>query len=228
MEMARILNLDLSLFDSSLAKLNAHDIEGAINDSLQIGLTLFEMHFEGLRWVKNNLLKFDKEAMQTEFLEWWMCVVSLCASREDLKRLFREKPSVFERISTLSPDLRNTLTKELIASSYDADSRYLDKLKAEILDESSSIKKITVLPRDLRIEVTSLFIRGHQSPYAQSWESMIKAKITECMPGLLASILGPLSSGKLCIGARCHQGGQKFTGSQISTAYVGSPAGYQT
>ena len=48
-------------------------------------------------------------------------------------------------------------------------------MKAEIFDESSLLKKITVLPRDLRIEVTSLFIRDHQSPYAESWESMKKA-----------------------------------------------------
>jgi hypothetical protein len=164
--------LDLEIFDSSSAKLKAQDLEGAVTDSLQIAATVFNMIAEDLQWVKKIISKAKKEEMQKEILEWWMCLATLCASREDLKKLFREKPSVFERLSTLSPDLRNTLTKELIASTSEADSRQLDKLKAEILDEASLIKKIAVLPRDLRKGVTSLLIRGLQSPHTEVWENM--------------------------------------------------------
>ena len=109
--------VNLALFDPPLVKLEAHDREGALKDSLQLGAALFKMDPADLQWVRNIFSKDDKEAIQIEILEWWMCLVSLCASRENLKRLFREKPSVFERISTLSPDLRTTLTRGVIASS---------------------------------------------------------------------------------------------------------------
>ena len=87
--------VDLALFDPPLAKLKAHDIEGAFKDSIQLGAALFEMDPKDLQWVQNILSKTDKEGIQTEFLEWWMSLASLCASREDLKSLFRENPSLF-------------------------------------------------------------------------------------------------------------------------------------
>ena len=127
-----------------------------------------------LQWVQNSFSKADKEAIQTEFLEWWMSLASLCASREDLKRLFREKPSVFERISTLSPDLRTTLTREVIASSLETKGLFLDALKAELFKEASLVKKIAVLPRDLRVAVTEVFIRGCQGQHAEAWENLKK------------------------------------------------------
>ena len=129
-----------------------------------------------LQWVQNSFSKADKEAIQTEFLEWWMSLASLCASREDLKRLFREKPSVFEKISTLSPDLRTTLTREIIASSFETKGLFLEALKAELFKEASLVKKIAVLPRDLRVAVSEVFIRGYQGPYYEAWENLKKER----------------------------------------------------
>ena len=66
---------------------------------MQLGASLFELNPADLQWVQKFFFKADKEAIQTEFMEWWMSLTSLCASREDLKKLFRENQSLFERIS---------------------------------------------------------------------------------------------------------------------------------
>ena len=164
----------LALFDPPLDKLKAHDREGALKDCLQLGTTLFGMDLKDLQWVQNSFSKADKEAIQTEFLEGWMSLASLCASREDLKRLFRENQSLFERMSTLSPDLRTTLTQEIIASSLEKKGLFLDALKAVLFKEHSLVKKIAVLPHDLRVAVTEVFIRGCQGQHAEMWENMNK------------------------------------------------------
>ena len=103
-----------------------------------------------------------------------MCPASLCASREDLKRLFRENQTLFERISSLSPDLRTPLTREVIASSLETKGLFLEALKAELIKESSLVKKIAVLPRDLRVAVTEAFIRACQGQHAEVWENLKK------------------------------------------------------
>ena len=165
---------DLALFDPPLAKLKAHDREGALKDSLQLGAALFDMDPADLQWVQKSFSKADKEAIQTEFLEGWMSLASLCASRKDLKKLFRENQALFERISTLSPDLRITLTQEVIASSLETKGLFLDALKAELFKEPSLVKKIAVLPRDLRLAVKEIFIRGCQGQHAEVWDNLKK------------------------------------------------------
>ena len=173
-------HVGLALFDSPLAKLKAHDREGAFMDCLQIGATLFKMDPADLLWVQNSLSKVDNEADQTEFLEWWMCVASLCASREDLQRLFRENQSLFEWMSTLSfdltqpIDLRTTVTREVLASFLETKDLFLNALKAELSKESSLVKKIAILPHDLRLTVAEVFIRGYQAPYYEMWENLKK------------------------------------------------------
>ena len=84
-------------------------------DAIQLGAALLDTDPKDLQWVQKIHSKGDKEAIQTEFREWWMSLACVCANREDLKKLFREKPSVFERLSTLSLDLRTPLTQEIIA-----------------------------------------------------------------------------------------------------------------
>ena len=103
--------LDSSLFVSSLIMLKAHVIDGAVKDSLQICASKFDMKAEDFQWVKDIFANTDNKAMKTDFLEWWMTLATLCASREDLKRLFREKPSVFESLCTLPSDLRQYLNE---------------------------------------------------------------------------------------------------------------------
>ena len=143
-------------------------------DAIQLGAALLDMDPADLQWVQKILSKSNKGAIQTKFLAWWLRLACLSASREDLKKLFREKPSVFERMSALSPELRTTLTRKVIASSQETKSLFLEALKADLLKEASLLKKITVLPRDLRVAVTKVFIRGCQGQHAEEWKNLKK------------------------------------------------------
>ena len=220
-------HVNLALFDSPLAKLKAHDREGALKDCIQLGTLLFEMDPKDLQWVQNSFSKGDKEAIQAEFLEWWMSLASLCSSREDLKRLFREKPSVFERMSSLPPDLRTTLTREVIASSLETKGLFLDVLKAELFKESSLVKKIAVLPRDLRGAVAEVFIRGCQGQQAEAWENL-KKEIEDIAHARLAClILSQYPKGDYTEVLGKIKSDEEFTGCQTPTAFAGNLAGYQ-
>ena len=50
----------------------------------------------------------------------------------------------------------------------------MEALKAELFKEASLVKKIAVLPRDLRVAVSEVFIRGYQDPYYEAWENLKK------------------------------------------------------
>ena len=156
-------------------------------DAIPLGAALFDMDPADLQGLQNSFSKGDKEAIQTDFLEWWMSLACQCAGRDDLKRLFRENQSLFEKIANLSFDLRTTLTREVIASYPETKGLFLDTLKAELIKEHSLVKKIAVLPRDLRVAVTEVFIRGYQGPYYEAWENCEKGNrghgpCASCLP----------------------------------------------
>jgi hypothetical protein len=110
-----------------------------------------------------------------ENFNWFLTIASLCTSRHDLKRLFKEMPSIFEKISTFTTELRIRLSKELIASACEANPQYLIKLKTELFKEPYSLnKKIVVLPIDLRTVMIEFFLRGCRLPYANTWDNLKK------------------------------------------------------
>ncbi len=165
--------IDMNLFDAPLEKLNAGNLPRALKESLGIAVELFEMSFDQLKWVQDTISsiadKYEKEIVdkdkkiiteQAEFLEQWMSLCALCASREDLKQLFKQNGPIFERLCHLSRTLRIRIIQEVIAASLDPKSLFVDRLNAELLRETSAVQKIAVLPRDLRMAVAEVFLRG--------------------------------------------------------------------
>ncbi len=171
-------HIDLHQLDAPHQQLQAEDLSGALNKCLDLAAAVFEMSSDQLQWVqdrmssikdkveKDNLgedkAETDKKvkAEQTEFLEQWMCLCSLCASRGDLKQMFKQNGPLFERLFQLSPALRIRIMHEMIVASIDPNSLFVKTLKAELSKKPSVIDKIKVLPRDLRMTVAEIFLRG--------------------------------------------------------------------
>ena len=165
-----------TIFDYPLLKLIANDIERAVMDSTAICAVQFDIKTQEMLWVKNLISEAGNMDLQKEILEWFMGLASLCTCRKDLKSLFKEQQSLFKQISSLSPELRTAVSKELIASTLDANSPFIINLQAELSKKSSfKIKKISVLPKDLRNEITNSFIRGCYSQQAIALEPLKKA-----------------------------------------------------
>ena len=61
-------------------------------------------------------------------------------------------------------------------------------LKADLFKESSLVKKIAVLPRDLRVAVTEIFIRGCQGQQAETWDNL-KKETEDIAHARLASLI---------------------------------------
>ena len=59
--------VDLALFDDPFGRLKAHDKEGALKDSIQLGATLFEMDHKDLQWVHKSFSKGIKRLFKQSF-----------------------------------------------------------------------------------------------------------------------------------------------------------------
>ncbi len=170
--------IDVNQFEAQFKQFKAGDLNGAFQESLGIAAALFEMNMRDLQWVQDTMSTIkskaeedniggdeaekDKKvkAEQEEFLEQWMSLCTLCASRKDLRQLFKENGPLFERLFQFSPALRIRIMQEVIAVSLDPQSLFLDRLKAELSQKNSAVDKIAVLPKDLRVAVTEVFLRG--------------------------------------------------------------------
>ncbi len=177
--------IDIHQFDAPIKQLRAGDLPGAFQESLGIAAVLFEMGKDQLQWVQDRMSSikdnFEKDkigeneavrnqqikAEQADFLEQWMILCTLFASRRDLKQLFKENGQLFEGVFNTSPSLRNRMMDEVVAALIDQKSLFVERLKAELLKASSVVQKIAVLPRDLRSIVMETFLRGCHDAQAE-------------------------------------------------------------
>lgn len=168
---SKTFEVDPTLFEDELEILYAHDMNDAYNKSIFTASLEFEVKPKDLQWVQNVFSQIKNEAAQEEFLEWWMSLAALCSSREDLKKLFIENSSLFEKISSLSPEIRARFTQEIIASSWDTKGQYqfMHNLKAELSKEPSIVSKMAVLPPDLGLAAMDVFIQECQGQHAEGF-----------------------------------------------------------
>ncbi len=183
-------HIDLRLFEAPLKQLKDGDFSGALKESLGTAALIFEMSAGQMEWVQHRMSsiqdKFEKDealkdkaekdkkvkAEQEEFLEQFMSLCTFCASRKDLKQLFKENGPLFESLFSSPPSLKIRLIQEVIVSSLDPKSLFVERLKGELSKESIVVKKIAVLPRDLREAVLEDFLRGFHNGHAKKVESL--------------------------------------------------------
>ena len=139
-------------------------------------------------WVKNRVSTITEEAEQIEFLKWWIGLVLVCTTREDLKQLFKENGPLFDKIYDLPVDMRKRFTFEVIGS-LDAKNSIVATIKEEFTKESF-IHKMAVLPRDLRLAVTDLFVQacaGRQNELLRSLKQEAKEVVHTQLTGFILS-----------------------------------------
>lgn len=156
----KMYRVNLNNFLSSIDRLKAGDIHGALQEAVTTVAFIYKMNTEDLQWVQRVVSAVDNQDGKLELLEQFMSLASLCATRQDLKQLFRDNGPLFERIALLSSGLRIRFMQEVIASSLQPNSLFVGRLKSEIFKKHSIVKKIAVLPRDLRLAVLEVFLRG--------------------------------------------------------------------
>ncbi len=171
--------------------LYTNDSNSVLVKSICLCAKLFDMSQQDLEWIKTTVDAAEGEKEKIEILDWFMNTTVLCASHVGCKNLIKGRPSLIALLSVLPIELRDLLTRELIVAAYQDKGTDNDQLSERMLKEFALIKKITVLPRDLRQSLAKAFVQACQPQYTKVWDNI--KKVTEdvthgALPCLLLSL----------------------------------------
>ncbi len=190
--------IHLELFDLPYEKIKAQAFQDALKECVKITADCFRIRPEHLQWLESVLVRAASQRDKSEFLEWWICLASWFSSRVDLQDIFNSNQDFFESLAQQPSDLRFALTQAAVASSEAQTGILLKKLIGAVFCKPFIVAKVAVLPRDLRMAMTSILVQAcYGGQPALRWESMKKVTDDVVHVQLACLILSQFPSGDL-------------------------------